>query len=113
MTVADLKRGIAEGAYARNPDGSVRPTSLREQLGLSVVRVMPNPNNGGKTVIKFRGIEAQDILRREGLRKLADKHFKGGKCEGCENELQVQGLYKCFCPDGKGGCKNKKEAGNV
>lgn len=113
MTIKELKEGIADGSYVRNPDGSVRPTSLREQLGLSVVRVMPNPQNGGKTAIKFRGIEAQDILRRKGLRKLADKHFKSGKCEGCKNELQVQRLYKCFCPDGKFGCKNKKEAKNV
>lgn len=112
MNVKELKEGIADGSYVRNPDGSVRPTSLREKLGLSVVRVMPNPNNGGKTAIKFRGIEAQDILRRAGLRKLADKHFKGGKCEGCKNPLQVQGLYKCFCPDGKGGCKNKTEVVN-
>lgn len=99
MTVAELKRGVADGTLVRNADGSVRPTSLREQLGLSVVRRLHSK----------RGITAQDIMRRENLRKMADRHFKGGGCERCRNGAQIQGLYRCFCPDGHGGCKNRVE----
>lgn len=98
MTVADIKRGIADGTLVRNPDGSVRPTSLREQLGLSVVRRMD----------RGRGITSQDVIQRQNLRKMADRHFKNCGCEGCRNPDQQKGLYRCFAPDGKGGCARKE-----
>lgn len=66
MTVADIKRGIEDGTLVRLPDGRVRPTSLREQLGLSVVRRL-DPK---------RGITAQDIIRYSNLKKLAEKRAK-------------------------------------
>lgn len=105
MTVAELKRGVADGTLVRNTDGSVRPTSLREQLGLSVVRRLD----------RKRGITAQDIMRRENLRKMAYRHFKGGRCVKCLNLAKYQYVGKmtdtssCFSPDGHGGCKNKVE----
>lgn len=69
MNVGELKRGIADGSYVRNPDGSIRPASLREQLGLSVVRRL-DPK---------RGITAQDIIRRENLRNLEAKRERERK----------------------------------
>ena len=104
MTVADIKRGIADGSLVRNPDGSVRPTSLREQLGLSVVRRMD----------RGRGIKAQDILQREGVRKLAFRHLNNGGCNACYNGDSAYLSYKegrelrCFAPDGCGGCNNRR-----
>lgn len=119
MTIAELKQGIANGTFTRNPDGTVRPTSLREQYGLSVTRVMPNPKNNGKTAIRFRGITPQDILRREGLRKLASlvANRKDGcvccaKFNECGYANKALDNSKCFMPDGKGGCKNKTKAAN-
>jgi len=67
MTVADLKRGILDGTLVRTPDGGVRPTSLREQYGLTTVR-RQDPK---------RGITAQDIIRAENLKRLAAKKAKG------------------------------------
>ena len=61
MTVADIKRGIEDGTLIRLPDGSVRPTSLRERVGLSMVRRL-DPK---------RGIQAQDIIRQANLKALA------------------------------------------
>lgn len=66
MNVADIKRGIEDGTLVRLPDGRVRPTSLREQLGLSMVRRL-DPK---------RGIKAQDIIKRDNLKKLAAKRAK-------------------------------------
>lgn len=106
MNVADIKRGIADGTFVRNPDGSVRPVSLRESVGLSVVRRLD----------QRRGIEAQDIIRRENLRKMAVSHFKKGYCALCANLGSCQRIGKltdtsrCFAPDGSGGCRNKREA---
>lgn len=68
MTVADIKRGIADGTLVRNPDGSVRPTSLREQLGLSVVRRMD----------RKRGITAQDIIRHANLKAKRERENRNG-----------------------------------
>lgn len=105
MTVAELKRGVADGTLVRNPDGSVRPTSLREQLGLSVVRRLDSK----------RGITAQDILQRENLRKMARRHFADGRCVKCQRLATCQHVGKltdtsrCFSPDGHGGCTNKTE----
>ena len=105
MTVAELKRGVVDGTFVRNTDGSVRPTSLREQLGLSVVRRFD----------RKRGITAQDIMRRENLRKMAYRHFKYGHCFECQLLAKCQHVGKltdntrCFSPDGQGGCKNKVE----
>lgn len=59
MTVADIKRGIEDGSLVRTPDGRVRPLTLREQLGLSIVRRLDQK----------RGITAQDIIRRANLRE--------------------------------------------
>lgn len=105
MTVAELKRGVADGTLVRNADGSVRPTSLREQLGLSVVRRLD---------IK-RGITTQDILQRENLRKMAIHHYTDGRCLKCQLMATCQQVGKlmdtssCFSPDGHGGCKNRVE----
>lgn len=66
MTVADIKRGIEDGTLIRLPDGSVRPTSLRESVGLSMVRRL-DPK---------RGIQAQDIIRQANLKALAEKKRK-------------------------------------
>lgn len=82
-------------------NGSWRPQSLRESVGLSVVRRL-DPK---------RGVKAQDILQKENLRRMADKHFKGGGCEKCKTMSPSVGLYRCFKPDGFGGCANRKEAG--
>lgn len=98
MDERGIKQGLADGTLVRNPDGSVRPTSLREQLGLSVVRRLD----------QGRGITSQDIIRRENLRKMADRYFKNCGCEGCRNPRQQEGLYQCFAPDGHGGCRNVK-----
>lgn len=66
MNVADIKRGIEDGTLVRLPDGRVRPTSLREQLGLSMVRRL-DPK---------RGISSQDIIRYVNLKELAAKRAK-------------------------------------
>ena len=66
MTVADIKRGIEDGTLIRLPDGSVRPTSLRESVGLSMVRRL-DPK---------RGIQAQDIIRQANLKALEEKKRK-------------------------------------
>ena len=102
MDKRGIKQGLADGTLVRNPDGSVRPTSLREKLGLSVVRRF-DPK---------RGITAQDIIRRENLRKMADRHFENGGCVGCQNPRKSEGLYKCFAPDGCRGCRNNKFSKN-
>lgn len=98
MTVADIKRGIADGTLIRFPDGSVRPTSLRERVGLSMVRRL-DPK---------RGIQAQDIIQRDNIRRMADRYFKNGGCNMCQNPSQQNGLYHCFAPDGHGACRNIK-----
>lgn len=106
MNVAELKRGVADGTLVKNPDGSVRPTSLREHLGLSVVRRLDSK----------RGITAQDILQRENLRKMARRHFTDGRCftclilATCQHVGKLTDTSSCFSPDGHGGCKNKAEA---
>ena len=55
-----------------------------------------------------RGITSQDIICQENLRKMADRYFKNGGCNRCRNPRQQEGLYKCFAPDGCGGCRNVK-----
>jgi len=70
MTVADIKRGIEDGSLVRTPDGRVRPTSLREKLGLSVVRRL-DPK---------RGITAQDIIRRANLREREAQKKRVANC---------------------------------
>ena len=105
MNVADIKRGIKDGSLVRTPDGRVRPVSLRESLGLSVVRCLD----------QRRGITSQDIIRRENLRNMARRYFKNGGCLTCVLVGKCQRVGKltdntrCFSPDGHGSCKNRTE----
>ena len=104
MNVADIKRGIEDGSLVRTPDGRVRPTSLREQLGLSMVRRL-DPK---------RGVTAQDIIRRanfvalqEKRRKDALKWCRTARCAHCDRSKSEgfkwsevhKGVGACFLLD--------------
>lgn len=105
MNVADIKRGIEDGSLVRTPDGRVRPVSLRESLGLSVVRRLD----------QSRGITSQDIIKRENLRNMARRYYKNGGCLTCVlvGKCQLVGKLtdntRCFAPDGHGSCRNRTE----
>ena len=100
MNVADIKRGIEDGSLVRTPDGRVRPTSLREQLGLSIVRRL-DPK---------RGVTAQDIIRRSNLvalqekrRKEALKWCRTSRCANCAR-VKASGFQWSQVYKGVGGC---------
>lgn len=115
MNVADIKRGIEDGSLVRTSDGRVRPTSFREQLGLSVVRSLD----------RKRGIEAQDIIRHANLmeklrkrRKDALKWCRTCRCENCEMSRREdfkwsstdKGVGSCFfLHKEKADCANFRE----